>query len=65
VDLKLRKDFPRFSGTQLGVTLDLFNVFNYQNFGCYDVGYKSPTQGNASCVVSDPRRAQIGAEYTF
>jgi outer membrane receptor protein involved in Fe transport len=65
VDLKLRKDFPRFSGTQLGVTVDLFNVFNYQNFGCYDVGYQSPTQGNASCVVSDPRRAQIGAEYTF
>jgi outer membrane receptor protein involved in Fe transport len=65
VDVRLRKDFPSFSGTQLGLTLDVFNAFNYQNFGCYDVGFASPTQGKSFCVVSDPRRAQIGASYSF
>lgn len=65
LDLRLRKDFPQIGSTQLGVTLDVFNVFNYQNFGCYDVGFGSPNLGKASCVVSDPRRAQLGVEYGF
>jgi outer membrane receptor protein involved in Fe transport len=65
VDLRFRKDFPQFSGTRLGVTLDVFNVFNFKNFGCYDTGFNSPTQGKSFCTVSDPRRAQIGAEYNF
>ena len=52
-------------GTQLGLTLDMFNVFNYQNFGCYDVGFGSSNFGKAGCVVSDPRHVQIGAEYRF
>jgi outer membrane receptor protein involved in Fe transport len=65
IDLKLRKDFPEFSGTQLGVTVDLFNVFNFQNLGCFDTGFNSPTQGHANCVASDPRRAQLGVEYSF
>lgn len=59
IDLRLRKDFPSISGGTLGVTADLFNAFNYQNFGCTNGG-TTPT-----CVVSDPRRLQIGAEYTF
>jgi len=62
---ELRKDFPEISGTQLGVTVDVFNVFNYQNFGCFDTGFNSSTQGQATCVVSDPRRVQLGAEYNF
>ncbi|HEV2749745.1 MAG TPA: carboxypeptidase regulatory-like domain-containing protein [Gemmatimonadales bacterium] len=65
IDLKFRKDFPPFSGTQLGATLDLFNIFNFQNFGCYDVGFNSPTQGHSTCLLSDPRRVQLGAEYSF
>jgi hypothetical protein len=65
VDLRLRKDFPEFSGTRLGVAVDVFNVFNFQNYGCYDTGYKSPTYGRPGCLVSDPRRAQLGAEYNF
>jgi outer membrane receptor protein involved in Fe transport len=65
VDIRLRKNFPQMSGTQLGLTLDLFNLFNYQNFGCYDTGFGSPNLGKASCVVSDPRRAQLGATYSF
>ncbi len=59
LDLRLRKDFPAFSGGRVGVTADLFNAFNYQNFGCTNGGV------TPNCVVSDPRRLQIGAEYTF
>jgi len=65
LDLRLRKDFPRMGGTQFGITLDVFNVMNYQNFGCYDTGFGSPNLGKANCVVSDARRAQFGAEYSF
>ena len=65
IDLRLRKDFPDISGTTLGVTVDMFNVFNYQNFGCYDVGFHSPTYGQSTCLLSDPRRTQLGFTYTF
>src|SRR5439155_667305 len=66
VDLRLAKDFPNISGTTMRVTLDLFNAFNYQNLGCFDTGSKTNLSfGHASCVVSDPRRLQVGAEYTF
>ena len=66
VDLRVRKDFPNISGTMLGVTVDLFNALNFQNFGCFNTGSKTdPNFGKASCVVSDPRRLQIGAEYNF
>lgn len=65
IDVKLRKDFPEFSGTRMGLTVDVFNVFNFQNLGCFDTGFNSPTQGHATCVVSDPRRAQLGLEYNF
>ena len=59
VDLRLRKDFPSFSRGSMGVTADLFNALNYQNFGCMNGGT------TPNCVVSDPRRLQVGAEYTF
>ncbi len=65
VDLRLRKDFPQIGGTELGVTLDVFNAFNFMNFGCYDVGFGSSNFGKAGCVVSDPRHAQLGVEYNF
>ena len=65
VDFRLSKDLPQLGGTQLGVTLDVFNAFNYQNLGCFDTGFGSANLGKAGCVVSDPRHAQIGAEYRF
>src|SRR5262249_23525229 len=64
VDLRLRKDFPSFYGTQLGVTLDAFNVFNYDNMGCFDVGSPtSATLGQANCTAGDARRVALGMEY--
>ena len=47
------------------MTVDVFNVANFKNLGCFDTGFGSPNLGKASCLVSDPRRTQIGAEYTF
>jgi carboxypeptidase family protein/TonB-dependent receptor-like protein len=63
VDLRLRKDFPNISGTTLGVTLDVFNVFNYSNFD-YD-NFLGPNPKPRSTLLSDPRRAQLGLEYNF
>ncbi len=62
VDVRLRKDFPNISGTTLGVTLDVFNVFNYVN-----LDYPNFNNGNPdpSGLLSDGRRAQIGVEYNF
>ena len=71
VDLRLRKDFPQFAGTRLGVTADLFNAFNFQNLGCFNETYQNgdgslnPDFGKAGCVISDPRRFQIGFQYDF
>jgi len=48
----------------------LFNAFNWQNLGCY-YNLNSPTPAGdatfskAACTTSDPRRLQLGAEYTF
>jgi len=71
VDLRLRKDFPNFAGTRLGITGDLFNVFNWHNLGGFDDvlirgdGTTNPTFGNAREVISDPRRFQLGFQYDF
>ncbi|MEP6508763.1 MAG: TonB-dependent receptor, partial [Gemmatimonadales bacterium] len=69
VDMRLRKDFPRFGGslTTIGLTLDVFNTLNHNNFGCYNVGNPSDAvnYGTPGCVVSDARRYQLGAELNF
>ena len=66
VDLRLRKDFPNFGRSSLGVTLDLFNALNHDNLGCYDTGdRRNTTFGQPTCVISDNRRLQVGAEYNF
>ncbi len=66
VDLRVRKDFPSFNGMRLAVTVDLFNVFNFQNLGDYNTFSRTdPNFGKARQVIADPRRLQIGAEYKF
>jgi hypothetical protein len=63
LDLRLRKDFFNLRGTRLGVTADLFNAFNFNNAGCFDVfDRENAAFGVSRCNVSDPRRLQIGAE---
>jgi len=67
VDLRLRKDFLRLDNKRVAVTADLFNAFNNQNLGCYNntPNTTDPNFGKANCVISDPRRVQIGTEVSF
>jgi len=74
VDMRLRKDFPSFGRTPVafGITVDLFNAFNHANLGCFNTGnpvlgtgLPDPNFGKASCVVTDARRYQLGAELNF
>ncbi len=68
VDMRLRKDFPSFgrSATAIGITLDIFNALNHNNFGCYNTSIQTDKNfGVPGCVVTDARRYQIGAELNF
>jgi len=69
VDVRLRKDFPQIGRSSIGVTADVFNVFNFQNLGAYDITVNAAqhtfTVGDPHQVISDPRRLQIGVEYNF
>ena len=69
VDIKLRKDFPEIRGTRLGVSVDVFNVFNFMNFTEYALivppAGKTWSLGQPTQVLSDPRRIQVGVEYNF
>lgn len=69
VDVKFRKDFPAMAGTRLGASVDIFNVFNYMNFTNYpfsvNASQRSWAVGQPTQVLSDPRRIQLGVEYSF
>ncbi|MFL5612158.1 MAG: TonB-dependent receptor domain-containing protein [Gemmatimonadaceae bacterium] len=68
LDLRLRKDFPRLAGskTAYGLTLDIFNAFNRNNFGVYSVGNRNDANfGQPTDVVTDARRFQVGVELNF
>ena len=75
VDMRLRKDFPHFgrTATAIGITLDVFNTFNHNNFGTnYNTGSRllsngvpDPNFGKPTGVSSDARRFQVGAELNF
>lgn len=68
VDMRFRKDLPYFQNMpeRLGLTLDIFNAFNHNNFGCYNLGNPTdPNYGHPGCTVTDPRRYQVGAEMNF
>lgn len=66
LDVRARKDFPPFGRSRVSVTADLFNVFNFQNLGDYITNPVTDANfGKARQVISDPRRFQMGVEYTF
>ena len=79
VDLRVRKDFFSYRGNRVGVTLDAFNVFNFQNLGGYlgdantqvqhpddpDVLIPNPNFARPTSTISDPRRFQLGVAYDF
>jgi hypothetical protein len=69
VDMRLRKDLPPFgrSAATIGLTLDVFNALNHNNFGTnYNVGDPTASNfGQPNSVSSDARRFQLGAELNF
>ena len=77
VDVRFRKDFPNLGlrNVNYGITLDVFNLFNHANLGCYNTNGRlennngviqpDPNFGTAGCVVTDARRYQIGAEVNW
>jgi hypothetical protein len=71
VDIRFRKDFARFAriggnAAAIGVTVDVFNVFDRANYGDYNVGNRSDANfGQPRNVVTDARRYQLGAEMNF
>jgi hypothetical protein len=68
LDLRLRKDFPRLaqSNAAYGITLDIFNATNRNNFGGYTTGDRNDANfGKPTNVVTDARRYQIGLEVNF
>ena len=63
VDLRLRKEFVNYRGARMGVSAELFNAFNHNNFGCYNTFNRdAPNFGQGTCTISDPQRLQIGLE---
>lgn len=71
VDLRFRKDVPTRGGTRVGLLIDVFNALNRDNFGCYRTGNRDEMLGTTNvfgkptCVVTDARRYQVGAEVNY
>ncbi len=64
VDVRLSKDFPSFRGNTVGVTLDVYNLFNYVNFG-WAVDNSGVGTRASWMPLSDARRMQLGLNYHF
>lgn len=68
VDLALTKDFKWGQSQALQLRLDAFNIFNSNNFDCYESSYTSENFGQPSCMLPQSRSArsfQVGARYSF
>lgn len=68
VDFRLQKDFAAFSRTSVGLVAEVFNAFNFTNFGCLNDFLPpegNPTLGQPNCVVSLGRREQVGLKINF
>ena len=77
IDIRFRKDFPSFGRTanQFGITLDVFNATNHNNWKDYQTGDRTivvngvtvpnPNFGVPTGLATDARRYQLGAEINF
>ncbi len=71
VDLRLRKDFPNFGGTHLGVTGRPLQPVQYPEprlLRRNDLPGRrnaEPQFRHGGCTISDPRRFQLGFQFDF
>ncbi len=70
-DLSLQKQFYFTQAAYVGVRAGVFNVTNHKNFGCYDGFIRpagedpNPNFGTPDCLVTQPRRLQVGLMVGF
>jgi hypothetical protein len=69
IDLRAEKAFPIMGATNIQLIAEVFNVFNWTNYGCLSnflgPGDPQSNAGNPSCVVSLGRREQLGVRVNF
>ncbi len=69
MDLRVDRPFTVGRGNAVSLTLDLFNVFNNANFGCWNATIPPTGQTNADFgrpfCAAPGRRIQVGLRYGF
>jgi Carboxypeptidase regulatory-like domain/TonB dependent receptor/TonB-dependent Receptor Plug Domain len=68
MDFRLEKDVPVAHGLSLGVTAEVFNAFNWANYGCLQNFLPpegNPSLGQPGCVTTLGRREQLGLKVNF
>jgi hypothetical protein len=71
MDVRLQKDIPFASGQTAAVLIDFFNVFNSDNFGCFNttINPPNPPKNDSNVNYGKPncaglgRRMQLGVRY--
>jgi hypothetical protein len=68
VDLRLEKDLTLRSGHRVGILADVFNAFNFPNYGCFEadlVPWVGPDVYGTPRCADEGRRLQLGMRYNF
>ncbi|HET9627376.1 MAG TPA: TonB-dependent receptor [Kofleriaceae bacterium] len=72
IDLRLTKTLPVAPGHHMTAFVEVFNLFNWYNYGGYDgfipptaTGTPNPTFGQPSVLVGPTRSFQLGLTYGF
>jgi outer membrane receptor protein involved in Fe transport len=68
IDFRLEKDFRIAGRASIGVVGEIFNAFNWANYGCLNNFIPpegNPTFGQPTCVINLGRREQVGLKVNF
>ncbi|HET7232921.1 MAG TPA: TonB-dependent receptor [Longimicrobium sp.] len=68
IDFRLEKAFAVRGGQHLSIVGEVFNAFNFDNFGCFQDFVPpegNPNLGKPGCTVGNPRRFQLGLTAGF
>jgi outer membrane receptor protein involved in Fe transport len=68
IDFRLEKNFRVAGNFSLGIVGEVFNAFNWANYGCLNNFIPpegNPTFGQPTCVVGLGRREQVGVKINF
>jgi outer membrane receptor protein involved in Fe transport len=68
VDFRFDKEFHVLHAASVGVIAEVFNAFNFHNYGClanFIPPEGNPSLGQPGCVINLGRREQLGLRVTF